>query len=113
MTTIRKFMAEYPNSYKAYVSLCIEYPSIYSAVDALLCYFGLGFLVFPVYHETLDKILGYNSKIKVYPTNKFDLDSSDIVVIEDYKKFKSREKAEKETIICALNFLEEKLTTYR
>ncbi len=113
MITIKKFMEEYPNSYKAYESLGKEYPSINSAVDALLCYFGLGFLVFPVYHETLDKILGYNSKIKVYPTNKFELESIDITVIEDYKKFKSREKAEKETIIYALNFLEEKLTFYR
>lgn len=110
MITIKKFMEEYPNTYKAYESLGIKYPSINSAVDALLSYFGLGFLVIPVYHETLDKILGYYSKIKVYPTNKFNLDSSDVVVIEDYRKFESREKAEKETIICALNFLEEKLS---
>jgi hypothetical protein len=112
MITIKKFMAEYPKSYKAYESLGIEYPSINSAVDALLCYFGLGFLVLPIYHETLDKILGFNSKIKVYPMNKFNLDCGDIVVIEDYKKFKSREKAEKETLICALNFLERKLSHY-
>jgi hypothetical protein len=112
MITIKKFMVEYPNSYKAYVSLGIEYSSINSAVDALLFNFGLGFQVLPIFHETLDKILGFNSKIKVYPMNKFNLDCGDIVVIEDYKKFKSREKAEKETLICALNFLERKLSHY-
>jgi len=112
MITIKKFMAEYPKSYKAYASLGMEYPSINSAIDALLCHFGLGFLVFPIYHETLDKVLGYNSKIKIYPTNSFNLDVEDRVIIEDYKKFKSREKAEKETFICALNFLEDKLSLH-
>lgn len=112
MINIKKFMAEYPKSYKAYASLGIEYPSINSAIDALLCHFGLGFLVFPIYHETLDKVLGYNSIIKIYPTNSFNLDIEDRVIIEDYKKFKSREKAEKETHICALNFLEDKLSHY-
>ena len=112
MVTIKKFMAEYPKSYKAYESLGIEYPSINSAVDALLCHFGLGFLVYPIFHDKLDKVLGYNSKIKIYPTNSFNLDAEDRVIIEDYKKFKSREKAEKETLICALNFLEEKLSIY-
>lgn len=113
MITVKKFMEEYPKSYKAYLVLGREYPSVNSAVDALLCHFGLGFLVDSVYHEIYDKILGFRSKIKVYPINEFGLESCDIVVIEDYKKFKSREKAEKETIICALNFLEEKLTFYR
>ena len=42
--------------------------------------------------------------------NSFNLDAEDRVIIEDYKKFKSREKAEKETLICALNFQEEKLS---
>jgi len=112
MITIKKFMAEYPKSYKAYISLGIEYPSINSAIDALLCRYGLGFSVFPIYHETSDKVLGYNSKIKIYPTNSFNLDIEDRVIIEDYKRFKSREKAEKETFICALNFLEDKLSHY-
>jgi hypothetical protein len=113
MITIKKFMAEYPKSYKAYESLGIEYPSINSAIDALLCRFGLGFSVFPIYHETSDKVLGYNSKIKIYPTNSFNLDIEDRLIIEDYKRFKSREKAEKETFIGVLNFLEEKLSLHK
>ncbi len=112
MITIKKFMAEYPKSYKAYTSLGIEYPSINSAMEELFCYFGLGILVFPIYHATLDKVLGYNSKIKIYPMNSFNLDAGDRVIIEDYKKFKTREKAEKETFVCALNFLEDKLSHY-
>ena len=106
-----KFKREYPFCFNEYLkNKGLGFISFNAAIDDLLFRFGLGVVLQQVFSET-DKFLGYTSYIKVYQaySQKFVNPIADVKVIEDYKKFKSSEKAQKQTTICALDLLEDNL----
>lgn len=83
--------------------------SLRLGLDRLFIKYGIGFNVIPVYSYKSNKILGYKSKMKIYPINFWNLESEEINVIEDFKYYKSLSKAEKITTLFVLKYLEEKL----
>ena len=107
---LKIFKAEYPNCYTEYLKIHGDtYHSFNSAIDSLLFSFGIGIVLIPVYSAKSDQLMGYKSIIKYYPDNKLKVKSADTVYIEDYKKFKTPEKANIATTIQALNVLEDAL----
>lgn len=104
-----KFKNEYPFCYKEYIKIEGNlFKSLNSALDSLLFKFGIDIIVSPIYSEK-DVLLGHTSSIKLYPQNKLNKKSEEIQIIENYRKFKSNNKAQKETLTYALKLLEEHL----
>lgn len=90
-----------------------NYKTFDGAIDSLLYHYGLSLIISPIYSVDDTKVLGHISKIKIHPQNPFGMEIEQFDVIEDYKRFKSREKAYEETLRQAFNYLEEKLHMYK
>jgi len=106
----KEFSKNYPNCYTEYMKLNGDsHKSLNHALDSLLFHFGIGVVLLQVYSK-FEKFLGYRSFIKFYPGNKVMEESREICYIEDYKKFKIAEKANKITTLRALDILESKLS---
>jgi hypothetical protein len=109
--TITKFKREYPKSFAKFIEIDGDKSvSINLGIDSLLFHFGITIITQTVYDSNTSKILGHESFIKILPTNILKLESQTQRFIQDYKKFKNYDKAEKATILYALNLLEEALS---
>jgi hypothetical protein len=105
-----KLKESFPLCYKEFVKLNgHEAENFNNAIDNLLITFGLGMIVSPVYSEKTDNVLGYISKLRIYPQNELSLKSEDIVVNSDFNRIKSLYNAQLETMKFSLNFLEQRL----
>ena len=101
--SISKLKNDFPYCYKEFNKIrCIN-------IDSLLNSFGISIILNPINCAKTNKLLGYCSSIRIRPDNKMRKPSSEYIVIEDYKKFKTQIKAEKETVISALEVLENNL----
>ncbi|MBI5539080.1 MAG: hypothetical protein HY951_03410 [Bacteroidia bacterium] len=108
--SLNKFKRIYPNCYREYMKIeGDDYSNLNFGIDSLLFSFRIGINIVPVYSDEPKKLLGYRSYIKYYINNKLNIPSGEVSFIEDYAKYKTAEKAEKKTIICALKMIEEKL----
>lgn len=114
MFTKAMLKKQFPYCFTAYKNYGGDnYKTFAIAIDSLLCNYGLSIIVSPVYSGDDVKVLGHISKIKIHSENPFGIEIEQFNVIEDYKKFKSQEKANEETLRQAFNYLEEKLQTYK
>ncbi len=113
MLNIKKLEQEYPLSFEEFKKLKRnEFRNVNSAIDNLLFSFGIGVITVPVLSEN-EKLLGYKTKIRIYPTNSLELISEDIDFIEEFKKYKSPKRAEEATVEEAVKLLERNLIARR
>jgi hypothetical protein len=104
-----KLQKEYPKCFKEYLRIHgDEYLDFMYSVDVLLFNFGIKIIVNRI-DSMKKKTLGYTSIIEFTENNKLNRLSEAIVEIEDYRKYKSYDKARTATFISALNMLEEML----
>lgn len=102
------FRNDYPKAYSEfYKSKGDNYNSLNEAIDDFLNEVGLCVVLSPVYNLN-DVFVGCQSYLRIYPNNIFKLTVKDILVIENFKKFNTYDKARKYTTIYTLGFLEEK-----
>lgn len=110
MTAKINFKKEFPLTYKEYLNINgNEIINLNLSIDRLLFKFGIGMIITPVYSDKSDKLLGYESKMRIYPQNYWNIKEEDVIIIENFRQYKTLTKAEKVTIVYSLGFLEEKL----
>lgn len=102
-------LKEFPLSYNEFLKTNDQRINLRLGLDRLFIKYGIGFNVNPIYSNKSNKILGYESTMKIYPYNFWNIESEEIKVIDDFKQQKSFSKAEKITTLFVLNYLEEKL----
>jgi hypothetical protein len=114
-TTLSKntLQTSYPLCYKEYTKLSDNsFLSLISAIESLLFKFKIGVVIIPIHHQKSEVLLGHASHIKIYPQCPFNLEETEITIIQDFKKFKSFSKTQKVSFLSALDFLEDKLHFY-
>jgi hypothetical protein len=108
--TISKLRKDYPLCYAELMKQGAGgFSDIYSALDSILHRFGIGVLAHPIHSDRTGKLIGHTSTLKIYPDNPIKRDACELTCIEDFRKFKTLDKAKKVSFMAGLDMLEEYL----
>ena len=101
---------QYPNCYNEFVKISgKKFISVNLAIDSLLFHFGITLIVIPIINSKNNLTMGPETFIRYLPGNILNMDPLDEQYIQDFKKYKDYDKAEKATSLRALDILEDSL----